>query len=209
MLNSYYVPLCRVELPFNRRQVYMHSFDIGFPVFPIELEDYAEPVKALLRAATVRSGTAHMTVDEKHVAAGASQRRPGPHVDGCYRPGAPNPRYAGAPGSWGSGGGGGGWLHNCNNVAAERPGRMPVIVAASVPGCRVWTGKFDGEPRDDGDLEHIRDQLGDGEVLEAGVGYLLSADCVHESMLMDRGVDRTFLRIALPVGFALAAQEGT
>lgn len=75
------------------------------------------------------------------------------------------------------------------------------IVASSVPGCRAWRGQFDGEPKADGDLSHL--ELGEGEVLPANVGYLLSPDCVHESMIQARNVCRTFLRIALSVEFAI------
>jgi hypothetical protein len=40
-----------------------------------------------------------------------------------------------------------------------------------------------------------------GEVLPANIGYLLSPDCVHESMIQKEEVKRTFLRIALPTDF--------
>lgn len=78
---------------------------------------------------------------------------------------------------------------------------MAVIVAASYPGCRAWRGQFDARPAADGDLSYIHGQLGEGEVLPAGVGYLLSPDCVHESMVFDRPTQRSFLRVALPVNF--------
>lgn len=191
MLNSNYRELCPVALPYQGRQKYMHSFDLADPEMANEFQDYLQPVLALTRAAGATRGIAHMTVDEKIVEAGMSQRRPRPHVDGCFRP---------EIGRWG--GGGGGWLHYCNDIGASEVGRMPIIVAASVSGCRAWRGLFDGRPAPDGDLTHIADQLGDGEVLPAGVGYLLSPDCVHESMLFDRPTQRTFLRIALPVDFA-------
>jgi len=127
-----------------------------------------------------------MTVDEKVVAAGMSQRRPKPHVDGCFEP-----RRM----SWESGS----WTHYRNKGAVGAFRRMPVIVAATVEGCRAWRGKFDGQPADDGDLSHLA--LNDGEMLPANVGYLLSPDCVHESMVFNRPTPRTFLRIALPVDF--------
>jgi hypothetical protein len=191
MLNSNYRPLATVTLPYKGRQNYMHAFDLAAPKMLEGFEDYLEPVTALCRAAGATSGIAHMTVDEKIVEAGMSQRRPRPHVDGCFIP---------AANRWG--GGGGGWNHYCNDVGASEIGRMAVIVAASAHGCRAWRGSFDGRPAPDGDLSHIADQLGDGEVLPVNVGYLLSPDCVHESMLMERPTQRTFLRIALPVDFS-------
>lgn len=153
-------------------------------------EDYLPIVTALCEVAGIMSGEAHMTVDEKIVTAGMSQRRPRPHVDGCFIP---------EKGRWG--GGGGGWKHYCNDIGASDVGRMPIIVAASVSGCRAWRGEFNARPKADGDLSHIMEQLGEGEVLPANAGYLLSPDCVHESMIFGEDTKRSFLRLALPVDF--------
>ena len=187
MLSSSYKPLCAVKLPYAGRQMYMHSFDLAAPIMARGYEDYAEPVARLCRAAGAVSGVAHMTVDEKVVPPGMSQRCPGPHVDGCFLPqqmtwGHPSPAPT--------------WAHYCNNVPIAR---MAVIVAASVAGCRAWRGTFDAQPRNDGDLSHV--DLGNGEVLKPHIGYWLSPDCVHESMIFHRPTQRTFLRIALPVDF--------
>lgn len=189
MLNSDYRALCAVTLPYAGRQRYMHSFDLAAPVMAEGFEDYLRPVEALCRAAGAVRGIAHMTVDEKIVAAGMSQRRPKPHVDGVFMP--ERMAWGGHPSP--------GWNHYCNDIAAGPVRRMPVIVAASAPGCRAWRGLFEGQPASDGDLSHIQKDLGDGEVLLANVGYWLSPDCVHESMIFDRPTQRTFLRIALPV----------
>jgi hypothetical protein len=194
MLNSQYTPLCEVTLPWRDRQKYMHSFDLAAPTMAPGFEDYLDPVKALCEAAGARFGIAHMTVDEKIVPAGMSQRRPRPHVDGCFMP----ERM-----SWGHEPGPG-WLHYCNDIGVGPVQRMAVIVAASVPGCRAWRGMFDGSPKNDGDLSHIADHLGEGDVLLANLGYLLSPDCVHESMIFDLAMKRTFLRIALPVAASVA-----
>lgn len=192
MLNSDYRSLCSVQLPYRERQRYMHTFDLANPVMAEGFEDYLEPVTALCRAAGATSGIAHMTVDEKIVASGMSQRRPGPHVDGCFMPDL---------GRWG----GGGWNHYCNNIAGGGYKRMPIIVVASVAGCRAWRGVFDGKPTEHGDLASITDKLDNGEVLPANVGFLLSPDCIHESMRFDRPTQRTFLRIALPTEFTFRA----
>jgi hypothetical protein len=133
----------------------------------------------------------HLTIDEKIVKAGMSQRRPGPHVDGCFM--AVQQYWGHEPEP------GGVWNHNCNNVPREFVQRMPVVVAASVPGCRAWIGNFEGVPKGDGDLSHL--SLGEGEVLPANVGYLLSPDCIHESMVIAEDTPRTFVRLALPNTF--------
>lgn len=188
MLNSDYMPLCEVALPYRGRQHYMHSFDLANPIMLAGFEDYLAPVKALCAVAGALAGIAHMTVDEKVVMAGMSQRRPRPHVDGCFVPQA---------GSWSHPVPG--WLHHCNDIARGPISRMAVIVAASVPGCRAWRGQFDGEPDQNGDLSHIAGQLNSGDILPANYGFMLSPDCVHESMVFSEDTQRTFLRIALPI----------
>lgn len=190
MLNSDYRPLCHVALPWAGRQDYMHELDIAEPRMKAGFEDYYEPVTRLLEAAGVAHGAAYMTVDEKTVRPGMSQRRPKPHVDGCFVPSRRDWSHPPAPG----------WLHNCNNIDTGQIMRMPIIVVASVAGCRAWRGRFDAVPSDSGDLSHIQSELGAGEVLAPYLGHLLSPDCIHESMVFDAETKRTFLRIALPVG---------
>lgn len=180
-LESDYRELRSIVFPtFKGRQKYMHSFDSRDPFMPFELDDYTPVVTDLLNAAGVRDREVHVTVDEKIVQPGMSQRRPGPHIDGCFMK---------SQGHW-SGGGDGSWNHNCNRI----PGRMSIIVAASVAGCRAWRGRFHGNPQNDGDCSHFVG--GPSEVLPANVGYLLSPDCIHESMVFDTPTPRQFLRIA-------------
>lgn len=184
MLKSRYARLCPVSLPYQARQSYMHGFDLSSPVMQKGFEDYRQVVIDLCRAAGALVGKAYMTVDEKIVLAGQSQRRPKPHVDGLYLEHYRDWRH-----------GGGGWNHSCNAVPMDR---MSVIVASSATGCKAWRGDFDGIPREDGDLSHLC--LGEGEVLSPHIGYILSPDCVHESLAMTEDTRRTFLRIALPEG---------
>ena len=189
ILRSTYADIGHIVLPaWKGRQQYMHTFNPVAPVMAEGYEDYMEPVKALCQATEALTNNpireAHMTVDEKVVQPGMSQRRPGAHVDGCFMP---------ALQSWSHPT----WAHYCNNVPIDR---MTIIVATSVPGCIVYDGNFEGEPASDGDLEHIRDQLGPGYLLSANRGYLLTPDCVHESMIFEAPTERTFLRIAFQDG---------
>lgn len=183
-LVSSYRPLCRVSFPeFAGIQQYMQAFDLEAIALPEHLAGYLPAVTALCESAGVSRGQAFLTVDEKIVKAGMSQRRPGPHVDGCFMP---------EMGHWGHGG----WNHTCNNVPVPR---MSVIVAASVVGCRVWKGEFNAAPRNDGDLSHIAHLLDEGVQVPANVGYQLSPDCVHESAVFATDTQRQFMRIALPI----------
>ena len=189
-LHSTYRDLGAITLPaWQGRQKYMHSFDARRPVMASGYEDFESVVAELCAAARVSAGAVHMTVDEKIVAPGMSQRRRGVHVDGCFMPegqfwGHDDPAPSPRPRMW---------AHFCNQLPVAR---MAVIVAASVAGCIAYEGVFEGRPKNDGDLEHIRDQLGDGLLLPAGRGFLLSPDCVHESVVFALPTQRTFLRLA-------------
>ena len=135
-LNSAYAHLGAIMLPvWQGRQKYMHTFNPQSPVMAEGYEDYLATVTALCQATEGLTNSpireAHMTVDEKVVQPGMSQRRPGAHVDGCFVPALqtwahPNPPHPT-------------WAHYCNNLPIPR---MSIIVAASVPGfsCResVW-----------------------------------------------------------------------
>jgi len=181
-LHSNYQDLGPVMLPtYQGRQKYMHTFDSNAPEMAEGYEDYLDIVSKLC-VSVAHTGPAHMTVDEKIVKAGWSQRRPDAHVDGWYNP---------AQQRWGGGGWGG------QRSCVHNEFRMAVIVATSEPGCMVYPGEFVGNPADDGDLEHIRDQFKDAVMLEPNRAYWLSPDCVHESMRFPVDTQRTFLRIAL------------
>ena len=180
MLQSSYSQMSVVSFPeFKGRDMYMHTLDLSFAVMPEGYEDYLQPVLKLCSKANRTSGLVHITIDEKRVEKGMSQRRPGAHVDGCFMK-----TFWGHPD----------WLHYCNNIPFSR---MSVIVASSIPGCIAYPGNFAGTPKNDGDLEHIRGQLPLGDLLPANTGFLLSPDCVHESKIFNEPVNRQFLRIAL------------
>lgn len=191
MLASTYVDLGSVALPTWRgRQLHMAPFFGAAPVLDDDYEDFLPVVADLCERANHR-GVAYLTVDEKIVEAGMSQRRPGAHVDGTWMPdlkahGQPSPGH--------------------RQPSPEPPPRhfhgpyippQAIIVAASVPGCKVYPGTFHGTPKDDGDLEHIRDQLGEGQMLPGFKAFLLSPACVHESIRFQAPTKRTFIRIAL------------
>lgn len=163
----------------------MHELSLSCPSVPEGFEDYLETVNSLVESSGVREGVAYLTIDEKLLQPGQTQRKPGPHIDGCFLP---------SKNRWGGGGGGGGWNHSCNII----PDRMPVIVASNYPLCKAWEGIFDGQPSEDGDMSHV--ELGHGIVLPQNQGFLLSPDCVHESLPAGELVNRSFVRLAMPVG---------
>lgn len=188
MLESYFKRLGPVFLPspYNGRQVYMQMIDAAKPSLPDFLEDYLDFVKCVLSDIGLKSGKVYMTVDEKIVRAGESQRKPHPHVDGHFYP------------ELGKRSHGGGWNHYCNGIPVDR---MPVIVASDTGHTSLWEGKFDVKPESDGDLSHATEELGGADCIALGsYAYALSPDCVHESPVFDEDTPRTFVRLALPVG---------
>lgn len=187
MMRSYYQSVGPVELPFNNRQLYMAPIDLQEPLFPAGYTDYETVFLSLCDAVGAYSGTAYLTVDEKTLEAGETQRKPGPHVDGRFVP---------SMNRWGNGG----WNHGCNVV----PTRMGIIVASSVPLCKAWEGEYEGVPRLTGDCTHIlknEDVLDEGKTLAANIAYLFSPDCIHESLPAIESCKRTFMRIALPLSY--------
>ncbi len=129
------------------------------------------------KAGAPKIGTAYLTIDEALVETGETQRRPGLHVDGV-----------GPSGDAGGWGGGGGW------------GSNGMIVAASVAGCNVYAGDFDGWPAPNGDCTHLKDECATKErvLLDANQAYWLSPMTVHEVFPMKETVKRQFVRISMP-----------
>jgi hypothetical protein len=95
-----------------------------------------------------------MTVDEKVVAAGRSQRRPGPHVDGVFMPDKFHP-IRNAMGSWG---GGGRWNHYCNDIGVGPVRRTrrrggpaptgPAVILSRICNCGLrWLHDGCNQPR--------------------------------------------------------------
>lgn len=190
-LHSTHRDLGEIYLPqWRNRQKYMIIFDSSNhdemeKTFEDEgFADYLTVVSDILDRANAHDRLIHMTIDEKIVTAGNSQRRPRAHVDGCF---IPELNRWGGPGP-------GSWYHY--TPEGKPVSRMSIIVAASVPGCMIYDGIFFGDPSSGGDVEHMRDQLPDGVLGEANHAYYLSPDNVHESMPMEKEARRTFLRLA-------------
>lgn len=170
-----------IELPvFSGTRVMMMPFKLEDVMsIPGSIAQWRSFVASITeKAGGPRIGTAYLTIDEALVGVGDTQRRPGLHVDGIDE--------RGSSGGWG--GGGGGW------------GTNGMIVAASVAGCTVYTGEFDGWPAPNGDCTHLANQCEDkpAVTLEANQAYCLGAMTVHEVFPMKEAVKRQFVRISMP-----------
>lgn len=131
----------------------------------------------LQKSGAPKVGTAYLTIDESLVEGGETQRRPGLHVDGI-----------GPEGKEGGWGGGGGW------------GTNGMIVAASVAGCNVYAGNFNGYPGANGDCSHLKDECNTKEriLLDSNQAYWLGPMTVHEVFPMEKTTERQFVRISMP-----------
>lgn len=122
----------------------------------------------------------YLTIDEQHLKEGETLRRPGLHVDGIYN---------GEAGGWGGGRGGGGggpWAGN------------GMLLLSSTPHCRIYSGKFEGWPKDEGECDHL-DLFGKSiHIIRPGTLYWMNPLCVHESIPVGDTTVRQFLRLSLP-----------
>ena len=145
---------------------------------PVSMSGWKPTVAVILTHSKVKSGVGYLTIDEAHVKAGTTHRRPGLHVDGI----GPN----GTIGGWG--GGGGGW------------GKNGMLVAASHVGCRGWAKTFIGDAGNNGDCEHLREQCDDKDaiIMEAGEVYWCGPLAVHESTPILDDCARQFVRVSMP-----------
>jgi len=138
----------------------------------------------------------YLTIDEKTVPAGETHRRAGLHVDGVYRDKANNSCGSwGGGGVWGGSGSGGSW--GGSNRGTPAYGMMTVSNPA---GCVAYRGIFDGIPGDNGECEHLREQLSDAECVALGPNevWQVGAMCVHESVPQRMTTTRQFVRLSMP-----------
>ena len=66
-------------------------------------------------------------------------------------------------------------------------------------GCQAWNGVFEGEILGEGSFELMKDQLTDDKkvIFEKNALYFMSSNTPHETLLIDKGKRRTFLRVTL------------
>lgn len=121
------------------------------------------------------SATGYLTIDEQELSPGETLRRKGLHVDGYYH---------GKCGAWG---GGGGWGSVGNGM----------LTISNTPHCRAFLGVIEGNPKDEGECNHLG-LPNKGEIFEAGEVYWVDGACVHESLPVQIKTKRQFVRLSMP-----------
>lgn len=117
----------------------------------------------------------YLTIDEQELEPRETLRRGGLHVDGYYK---------GNCGAWG---GGGGWGSVGNGM----------LTISSTSHCKAYLGVIDGEPKDEGECDHLT-MTNDGELFEYGHVYWVDGACVHESLPVTEKTKRQFVRLSMP-----------
>ena len=167
----------QVVLPqFQGTRIMMMPYQLEIP--RMSLPEYLRPWYEILELmAQDHIGIGYLTIDEAHVRAGETHRRPGLHVDGV----GPN----GDIGGWGGGG-----KYASNGMT----------MVSSHVGCVGYAQDFFGWPGPNGDCEHLAGQISDeGEtVLQPGTVYWCSSLAVHQAIPMQEDVLRQFCRVSFP-----------
>lgn len=118
----------------------------------------------------------YLTIDERVLEPGETLRRSGLHVDGYYH---------GRCGAWG---GGGTWGSVGNGM----------LTVSSTSHCRAWLGRAYDEPDAEGGCNHVDlDDLIPYQ-FKANKIYWVDGACVHESLPVDRKMERQFIRLSMP-----------
>ena len=180
----------KIDFPnFKNVRVMMMPFYIyDLDSIPDTLNHYKNTLKQLLvlvpkEVEHYKDTPAYLTIDERFISQGEIQRNPGLHVDGMYDNviGA-GPWSSVDDGSWGSVGNG------------------MLVVSNVSESLDVYVGEINGFPINDGDCEHLRDQLSNLNKFSPLECEVVWADglCVHEAKPLKKDALRQFIRISLP-----------
>lgn len=74
-----------------------------------------------------------------------------------------------------------------------------ILTVSTEVGCQGWHGTFKGEILSEGAYDDMTDQLTDDKkvLFEKNMLYFMTSNTPHETLLIDKGKRRTFMRISL------------
>jgi len=183
---------------FKKRNLYMHKTSMNKIILPDQFKDYEKTVENIISKIKDRDNVCYITIDEKTIK-GETHRRSGVHVDFNW--------YENLKGTGNGGHGGGQGSHKRVNAIGkwddvQRPqwdkkeldgGGM--LLVSNYEGCRVWKGKFDGEIGQGGCCKNINLENLENEIMPAGHVYFLNSLGIHESIYIDKEINRNLIRI--------------
>lgn len=131
----------------------------------------------------------YLTITESTVKSNVSQRRGGIHTE------SPGKLFAFGGNSWGGNGWGGGYQEPIKKPKPKPKPKGGVYMASNVSdSCKVWDARVE-IPGKLGDCEHLRDTLGDGQLLKCGELWWMTDKTPHESLPVPPGTNRQFFRL--------------
>lgn len=200
-------------MPFYHNGGYI-SLPEGFKMWETALNDIMKYVPLCLGASTH-----YVTIDSKFFPKAEFLRREGIHADGnfCVDPNFTKETWGGVSvkgystpvATWG------GALYNTvhkvvkdwempydieipvgDYISSEKGG---IFAVSSEVGCQGWQGTFYGDVGAEGDYSAMQGQLTEDKrvVFEKDVLYFMTSNTPHETLLIDKGKRRTFIRVTL------------
>lgn len=155
---------------------------------PCEMAHWQPTVDAMLRGIEV-PGVAYIMVDQKTVAPGKAQRRPGVHIDGYWLQDTRSHGGGRHSGSWDQGNR---WKH-CSFDVPEA-----LLLASDRVGSRAFVGNWSGPVGEGGCLADADLSATEAVPLQAGHCYAGNVTMAHESLPLQAGGQRTLVRINVP-----------
>lgn len=161
----------------------------------------------------------YVTIDSRFFTKPDFLRREGVHADGnfCVDPNFKGATWGGTQTSWG-----GAKIKDGEYVAKQDNSHVTmdwvlpykivipvgdyisskkggIFTISTEVGCQGWDGEFYGEVGSEGDFSTMKDQLTDDKkiVFEKDTLYFMTSNTPHETLIVDKGKRRTFMRITL------------
>jgi hypothetical protein len=180
---------------------------------PVGYELWEDTIESIVKMIPLQNGANqhYITIDSKFFSKSETLRREGVHADGnfCVDPNFKSATWGGTTTTWG-----GSKYHPKlivvkdwvmpydiefpvgEYISADKGG---LICVSSYVGCQAWQGEFYGEIESEGSFHNMIDQLTDDKkvVFEADQLFAMSSNTPHESLIIEQGIRRTFIRITL------------
>lgn len=198
--------------------------DLKLNVFPIkhdgsqielpkQFKEYEDSLNQIMSKVPVQKNALehYITIDSKFFTTKDFLRREGVHIDGnfCADPNFRGSTWGGTTTTWG-----GTYmtpeLEIKTNWVSEHNIDIPIgtyvsdnlgglIVVSNEVGCRGWKGRFNGLVGNEGDFSDMENQLNTDNEFTCGKDevWLMSSNTPHETLLIEQGNRRTFMRITL------------
>lgn len=181
-----------ISIPQTEEETSMVPFNLN--TYDGLTPEQAKIVHQMLKGVEHSGGVAYFTIHGKTLKEKETLRRGGPHIDGNYEP---------KEMSFGRGGGNG-W-----KVDQDGPGintkfhkrqylneKGGIILASNYSSCLGWIGDYKGTIKTGGDCSKIK--LDKPFMLKANTVYYGNNHFIHESLPVDKDVQRTIVRITMP-----------